>query len=344
MKSSNDGFNIELKEEFSKDVYSLEDKDNSFCVFKSINEILFLVYSKIDFSIIFYNMINGIKVVEIKKAHDSYIIEFRHYLDIINNNKRDLVLSISYNNRNIKIWDFNNAECIFNIYPYSKGIINSACFLYDNNVKEILIVTSNYYNEDNFKQDESIKIFNLKGEELNEIKDSEENTISIDSFYDNKYNKNYIISANKYSVISYDYEKNKIYHTYIQQTFLYDCSSFVIYNKTRNIGDLLKLIYSTGDGMVKIWDFHSGYFLQQIKISEGYIFSICLLDDKYLFSCGKNYNKDIIKLEDEQSNLKIIHINGEITVKIIEHPNYGKCLITKNLPSDGPLKLWKINI
>ena len=337
--------NIELIEKFETDVYSLADKDNSFCIFNSINEILFLVYSTIDFSIVFYDTFNKIKIIEIKKAHNSYIIEFRHYLEEKNKyNKRDLILSGSYNDRNIKIWDFNNIECIFNINPYLKGIINSACFLYDNNIQELLIITSNYNNEDNIAQDASIKVFNLKGEELNEMKDSEENILFIDSFYDEKYNKNYIITANKYSVISYDYEVNKLYYVYMKGEFLYDCTSVVIYNKKRDKGKNLKLIYSTGNGLIRIWDFHYGELLDEIELNKGYIFSICLLDEKYLFSCGKSYNNDLIKIKDEKTCLEIIHINGEITCKIVEYYKLGKCLVTKNLPSDGPLKLWKIKI
>ncbi len=334
-------FNIEFIEDLSKDVYCLQEKENTFCVFYSVNEILYLVYSTIDLSIIFYDIINKVKIVEIKKAHESYIIEFRHYLDDIEKKKkRDLVLSSSYEDRNIKIWDVNNMECIFNINPYSKGIIYSSCFLYDNYSNEILIATSNYNNNSNDL--EPIKVFHLQGEELKEINDSNYSTIFIDSFYDEEYNNIFIITANKYSVISYDYNENAEYHKYMQGNFLYDCTSIIIYNKNRNIDDKIKIIYSTGNGFIRVWDFHRGEFLYEIKVSEGYIFSICLLDDKYLFSCGKYYNNEITKKEDKQSDIKMIHINGEVTCKIIEHSIFGKFLVTKNIADDGPIKLWKI--
>ena len=50
MKLSNDDFNIEFTEEICKDIYALQDKDNSFCVFNSIHGILCIVYPTIDFS------------------------------------------------------------------------------------------------------------------------------------------------------------------------------------------------------------------------------------------------------------------------------------------------------
>ena len=341
MKSLFEAFNIEYIEDIVNDIYCLQDKDNVFSVFYSVRDILSLVYSTIEHSIILFDIINKIKIVEIKNAHNAYIIEFRHFLDETDKyNKRDLILSCSFEDRNIKVWDFNNVECIFNIIPYSKGIINSSCFLYDNDTNEILIITSNSNNTNSIIKD-SIKVFNLEEQKIKEIKDSENEVIFIESFYYNKYNKNYIISANKSLVISYDYEENIVYQRYIDNNSVYDFTSIIIYDD--NINNKVNLICSSGDGFIKTWDFHLGELLNIIKINEGYIFSICLFDNKYLFSGGKYYKNEIIKKEDEKSDFKIIHLNGETTSKLIEHKIYGNCLITKSLESDGPLKLWKIN-
>ena len=49
------------------------------------------------------------------------------------NNKRDLVSSISVGDSNIKIWNFNDLECILNINYYNSGfLLNSICFLMKN--------------------------------------------------------------------------------------------------------------------------------------------------------------------------------------------------------------------
>ena len=42
-------------------------------------------------------------MIEIKNAHDRDIINFRHHLDIIN--KRDLIISISSDDNDLKLWD-----------------------------------------------------------------------------------------------------------------------------------------------------------------------------------------------------------------------------------------------
>ena len=97
-------FSGPLKIQFSKNI--MNDKpdkyeyyfiDNTFCVFKSINNIIYLIFANKNDSIISYNLTNFQKINEIKNAHNREIIGFRHCLDIIN--KRDLIISIStYNN------------------------------------------------------------------------------------------------------------------------------------------------------------------------------------------------------------------------------------------------------
>ena len=74
--------------------------DNSFNVFKSIDNILYLIYTNKNNSIISYNLINNCKIIEIKNAHKQYITNFRYYLD--KKNKRDLIISISAYDNNIK--------------------------------------------------------------------------------------------------------------------------------------------------------------------------------------------------------------------------------------------------
>jgi len=344
MGASNNLFNIEFIEEVSKDPYSLFDKDNTFCVFESIYKILCIVHATIEMSIIIYDLVNKTKIVEIKNAHKNYIIEFRHYLDEINKNKkRDLILSSSFNETNIKIWDFNNVECIFNINPYTNNrIMNSLCFLYDNISNEILIIAS-CLNPSELTEKEPIKVFDLKGEKTKEMVNSSNEIKFIEAFYDRNKNKNFIISSNWKLVISYDYNENKEYHQYKVQNYIFDCSSLVIYNDKENEA-FVKMIQSGADGSIYIWDFHSAILLNKIKVSDRYIFSICLLNGKNLFVCGKEKSIKIEKIRDENTNFDVIVLNGETTGKLIKHPIYGDCLISKSIPAYGPLKLWKIKI
>ena len=76
--------NIQFINDLAKDSKIHYDLDNTFCAFKSIYDILYLIYVDKNNSIICYNILDNIKVIEIKKSHIKFITNFRHYLDTIN--------------------------------------------------------------------------------------------------------------------------------------------------------------------------------------------------------------------------------------------------------------------
>jgi hypothetical protein len=88
------------------DSYAGADLDNSFTVFKAINNILYLIYTNKNKSIICYDINELKKIKELKSNHNEYITNFRHFLDELN--KRDLIMSISMIDNNINIWNLNN--------------------------------------------------------------------------------------------------------------------------------------------------------------------------------------------------------------------------------------------
>ena len=87
----------------TKDSYATCLFDNSFCIFKSINNILYLIYANDNKSMVSYDLNNMKKVNEVKKPHNDYISYLRHYLDKIN--KRDLLMTISCYENHLKIWN-----------------------------------------------------------------------------------------------------------------------------------------------------------------------------------------------------------------------------------------------
>jgi uncharacterized protein YdcH (DUF465 family) len=93
--------NIKYLANIVEDSYSDLWLANTFIIFKSINSIYYLIYINKKNSILSYDMINNKKLNEIKKAHKQSITNLRYYLDIIN--KRDLFLSISCYENNIKL-------------------------------------------------------------------------------------------------------------------------------------------------------------------------------------------------------------------------------------------------
>lgn len=203
-------FKVIAKDAYKHSYFSAE-LNNTFVIFKSINGIFYLIYSKIN-SIINYDIINYKSISEIKNAHNSEITNFRHCSD--NTNKRDLLLSISKDDNILKLWNVTNFECILNLNNVNtKGVLKSACFLKDS--KMIKILSTNFNSDGN---PEPIKLFDLSGKKIAEIKDKytkNDNSYFIDIFNSKKKSSiTYIITANYGYVKSYNFNKGKIYHIY----------------------------------------------------------------------------------------------------------------------------------
>jgi hypothetical protein len=75
---------IQILKEFNIDSFTDCYLDNTFTVFKSVNDILNLIYTDKSNSIISYDLVNNKIINEIKNAHNDLITSFRHFLD--NNN------------------------------------------------------------------------------------------------------------------------------------------------------------------------------------------------------------------------------------------------------------------
>ena len=79
-----------------------------------------------------------------------------------------------------------------------------------------------------------------------------------------------------------------------------------------------------------------------MKVNEGKLYGICLWDDNYLFVGCSDKTIKLIELNNGFIvNSLTSHENKVITVKKINHPKYGKCLISQNL-GKGKIKLWII--
>ena len=320
--------NINFPQNLTNDSYAYLLQDNTFIVFNSL-DIIFLIYASENKSIVAYNLIDSRKIIEIKNAHKNYITNFRHYLDEIN--KINLIISISAQDNNIKIWNIINFECLINLEKvYIEGILSSGIIIKENS--QYYIVISNF----NVWDSEPIKVFDFKGNKIREINEDNSNdkTFFIDAYYDNFLSKNFLITGNWGSVKSYDFNKNKIYHKYCDND---NRSHYnIIINKDNEI---IKLIESGSDCKIRIWNFHSGLLMNIIKVCEMGLRSICLWNNYYLFA-GYNKNITIIDLKHEKIIKDITCPNYVInTIKTIIHPKYGRCLISQGLKNEQ-IKLW----
>ena len=340
---------IKYLKEIVNDSFVKFEKTDSFCIFMSINEIFYLIYSTKKTSIIFYDIIMNKKIIEIKNAHKDIITGFTHYLD--NYNKIDLIISISYDNNNIKLWNVNNFTCILNLDNINESgrYLSLACFLNDKN--QIYIITGNR----NLGSDNSIKIFDLKGKMVKQIKDLYMSVGYIDIYYDDKQSKIFILIANEDKVISYYYNQNKIYQIYEDEEYnkrLMGISievkyhNFLTINKRDNKEELIELC---NNGNIRIWNFHTGLILNDIilySICNCGGCSLCFWEKDYLFVGCTDKTIKLLRLKDDNIIQSVKgHNNRVICMKRVNHPKYGEVLASQGL-EDDVIKLWinkKIN-
>ena len=322
--------NLKELTNITTDSYSDDVSDNTFTVFKSIYDYIFLVYSTKNKSIICFDLIEQKKIIEIKNSHKDFITNFRHYLD--KKNKRDIVMTISCADRNIKLWDALSWECILDLKDiYPEGFIYSSAFL-DDSIDNYLITSNyNYYNSPGY-----VNIYDFKGKLIKKINDSNENTSYIDIYYEEKnMNNHYIITGNSNRVVSYIYETNSIFKEY-KDNYNNNHLSIIIHQSE----DCLKLIESCYDGNVRIWNFYTSDLLIKIQISNNWLYGICVWNDNYLFVGCSDKTIKLMELKDGfiAKNLKG-HNNSVLTIKKFKHPEYGDCLLSQGYNEDQ-IKIW----
>ena len=320
----NKPINIELIKELTIDSYTDYTLDNTFLVFISVDNIFYLIYTDVKRSIISFNLSDNKKINEIKSAHKRDITNFRYFLDKMN--KRDLILSISLSDNNLKLWNISNYDCLLNIENVNKtGRLFSACLFSDNFNNYIL--TSNAYGNNL----ESIKVFDFNGNKIKEINDSKDSVYFIDVYKENQSSNIYIVTGNNGYTKSYNYLNNSFYHKYDDNDNNRHCSIII-----NNNNDIVKMIESSFDGHLRIWDFHSGILLKKIKICDNdWLLGLCLWDDEFLFvGCGDR----TLKLIELKNGLITNHLSGfknkVLAIKILDHPKYGKCLISQGYEKD----------
>ena len=305
--------------------------DNTFCVFKSINGLFYLIYPKFFNSIVSYDIIDNKKLIIIKRAHKGRIVNLNHSIDKINN--RDLFISMSDDDLKfcIKLWNVNNFECILELNNI-QGYKISSCFLNDNNS---LYIITNYC---------PIEAIDLEGNIVKKFKNDDEGIYSMDTFNDDKNSNIYIITGHKDLVKSYDYYKNKVYNKYQDNSGEKKSERYSII--INNNDSIIKLIESSYDGYIRIWNFYKGSLLNKIKAGFGSM-GICLWNNNYIFvgCCDK-----IIRLIEMKKGYIIQRLTGHDgdvnCIKKINHPKYGECLLSIGIsvfPRLSKIKLWVIN-
>ena len=323
--------------------------NNSFDIYESEDKETNIVYSNKN-KIIIFNLDKNTIEKEIEDSHKTNIFGFKTYFDKKNNKK--LIMSMSFDN-NIRIWNIENWKCIQNIENINEnGLLYSACFLNDNN--NLYIITSNIENKFGF-----IKLFDMEGNKIKEIKDSKNYIYYLETFYDNNNSQIFIIAAFINYFESYKYSKNEIiqYKKYelldnnnISLDSIQDQEdiitnknnmkfrSFKIISEDKN----LRLLGALGEQqMIGIWDFYTGEFKDQIEIQNSIsIRGICLWEKNYILVWCEDLTIKIVDLNKKKIMKSLEgHTNKINYIKKIYNKNYGECLISQSL--DNTIKLWK---
>jgi hypothetical protein len=315
-------------------LYYVLNKSSSCCVFESINnkDIIYLIYNVNYFSsssIKALNIVDDEKILEIKNAHDSKIINLMHYADKVN--KKDLLVSIDALNR-IKVWDVSTWECLCYFsengkYGNRNVMFTGRAFLFFSLIND----NNNYYFMwKRLFYNPIIEVSDIEGNVVKEITDIEINEnghIAGFLYYDNKLNKNYIVSGHIGFLQSIDFTENKIYHAYYDNGYK---EKFVILNVEENNG-ISKLMAFSDEGVLKIWNFHTGSLLNNIKLYDNsLVLKAFLKDDNNLFLLQHNVLKSVNlnngRMEFLLKNIVPKNMNL-VVMKKINHPKLGECFI-----------------
>ena len=138
-------------------------------------------------------------------------------------------------------------------------------------------------------------------------------------------------------VTSYDYTTGEIYHKYLSNDRS-EHFSFIINDEE----EIIKLIESSYDGNIRIWNFNTGELIKKIYICKNSLYSICILDNNTLFI--SSYDKKL-RLINLNSRIIIYSANQNseiISIKKIKHPLYGKSLISQGFGNEQ-IKIWIVN-
>ena len=315
------------------------DSPKGLCIFKSIDNLLILLYSDRYNFMKSYNLSTFQMINENRKANKTiYII--KHCFD--KNEKRDLIMTAhsdaSSKSNSVIVWDFKTWEFI-HIFQRECYDLESRLICFINNQSQILIFI--FQSKDIHPNIKNCKeIYDLDGKKIKEININDNGYLCfIDSFYDEKLSKNFILLGFDNYALSYDYKENTIFKKYETNSK----SSFykIFINKKKEVYELITL----EEHNIRIWDFHSGVFVKDInlKFKEEILdlHSMYFLNNRYIL-LGSYENIILFDLE-EGNIIKSILAHGHtdvINISKFKHPKYGECLITRS--SSEIIKCWII--
>ena len=95
-------------------------------------------------------------------------------------------------------------------------------------------------------------------------------------------------------------------------------------------------------GNIRIWNFYTGALIIKIQIGNNWLYGVCVWNDSFLFVGCSDKTIKLIELKEGfiAKNMKG-HNNSVLTIKKIEHPKFGKCLISQGNNEDSII-IWEV--
>lgn len=313
---------------FKKNICTNAQKTNTidkvFCAFNSFQKQSLVVWGN-NAHLEFFDIDNNKMVKEINNAHNSLIYSCRHYAD--NRNKIDYVLTTS-SDYSIKVWNINTFLCesfIKNIY--SRKNTFSACLLLNEYSSHNYIVTSSI--------NDFMKIYEFNGKYRFPFGNCDENTFFINSYFDIKSKKYFIINGNGNDVKSYYAKNGQLYKRYQGLPRCFHTGAVIYETKTEVI-----LIEIDGNGYIRMWNFHTANLIKSIFTSSFLnLRGICLWNYKYLIVGANDHQIKIVDLKQGKVIKYFKEHSGTIcSLEKINTKLYGECLLSQGI--DGAIKLW----
>ena len=298
--------------------------DKVFCAFNSFQKQTLVVWGNnthLDFFDINLNKI----VKEINNAHSSTIFCCRHYP--YSRKKTDYILTTSLD-YSIKVWNVNTFLCETWIKnAYMRKNIFSACLLLNDYSSHIYIVASSV--------NDFMKLYEFNGLYKFSFGSNDCNTFFVNSYFDIKNKKYYVINGNGIDVRSYYGKTGQLYKRYQGLPRCFHTGAVIYETKTEII-----LIEIDGNGYVRLWNFDTANLIKSIYTNAFLnLRGIVLWSYKYLIVGANDHQVKIIDIK-QGKVVKTFkeHLGIICTLERVNTKLYGECLLSQGL--DGTIKLW----
>ena len=316
--------NLYFKKNICLNAHRTNTIDKVFCVFNSFQKMNLLCWGNTN-HLEFFDIDSNKIIKDISNAHTSTIFCCRHFPD--NRNKIDYIITTSLD-YSIKLWNVNNFLCqtwIKSVYM-TKNIF-SACLLLNEYSSHSYIVTSCV--------NDFMKLYDLSGKYKFSFGCKDINTFFVNSYFDIKNKKYYVINGNGIDVRSYNAKDGQLYNRYQGLPRSFHTGAVIYETKTEII-----LVEIDGNGYIRMWNFHTAELIKAIFTSSFLnLRGICLWNHKYLIVGANDHQIKIVDIKQGKISKSFKEHTATIcTLEKINSKLYGECLLSQGM--DGAIKLW----